>query len=190
MANQWSESDDDFIRMQQEAIRRVREMQSRARATLENAGMHIENQSDMPATPPVQGYSTPDHESENVKHEETESTENNKHEPEIRQNVYTPESEQRGNVTEKQNQREVKNERIEHETEDARHENKNSKGSFAGSGGKRGDPLSTLTHIINNPMINLSLESDQIMLMILIYLLVQDGADKWLILSLAYVLII
>lgn len=37
------ESEEDFIAMQQEAIRRVREMQQRARDTLENAGMHIES---------------------------------------------------------------------------------------------------------------------------------------------------
>lgn len=35
------ENEDDFIRMQQEAIRRVREMQERARRTLEDAGMPI-----------------------------------------------------------------------------------------------------------------------------------------------------
>lgn len=38
------ESEEDFLRMQQEAINRVRVMQARARQTLENNGMHIQNQ--------------------------------------------------------------------------------------------------------------------------------------------------
>jgi len=139
MANQRPESDDDFIRMQQEAIRRVREMQSRARATLENAGMHIENHSDMPAEP---------EEIEPFEHE----AENKPVEPKI------------------------ENERVEHK-------------SGENNGEKHNDSLGALSQLIHNPMINLKLGSDQIMLMILIYLLVNDGADKWLILSLAYVLI-
>ena len=50
MARNIPENEDDFIRMQQEAIRRVREMQERARRTLENAGMPIA----APAPPPAE----------------------------------------------------------------------------------------------------------------------------------------
>src|SRR5659263_91351 len=42
MPRQAPENEDDFLRMQQEAIRRVRDMQERARRTLENAGVTIE----------------------------------------------------------------------------------------------------------------------------------------------------
>lgn len=42
MAQNLPENEDDFIRMQQEAIRRVREMQERARRTLADAGMPIQ----------------------------------------------------------------------------------------------------------------------------------------------------
>jgi hypothetical protein len=161
MANQRPESDDDFIRMQQEAIRRVREMQSRARATLENAGMHIENHSDMPADPPVQGFSmpTPQRATENDRPVEPEEIEPFEHEAEN-----------------KPVEPKIENERVEHK-------------SGENNGEKHNDSLGALSQLIHNPMINLKLGSDQIMLMILIYLLVNDGADKWLILSLAYVLI-
>lgn len=43
MAQGYPETEADFVSMQQEAINRVRQMQERARRTLENAGLHIEN---------------------------------------------------------------------------------------------------------------------------------------------------
>lgn len=52
MARDIPENEDDFIRMQQEAIRRVREMQERARRTLENAGMPMSPPMPPPPAPP------------------------------------------------------------------------------------------------------------------------------------------
>lgn len=174
MANQRPESDDEFITMQQEAIRRVREMQSRARATLENAGMHIENHSDMPAEPPMQGYLPPisQRATENNSHNEPDEIDRGGHETEEKQIDMQAENN-------KGEQSEQKEEVDHHKTVE-----KNAKSSNE----KRNDPLASLSHIISNPMVNLSLGSDQIMLMTMIYLLLKDGADKWLILSLAYVL--
>lgn len=43
------QTEEDFLAMQQEAIQRVRQMQRRARRTLEDAGMHIEPPASEPA---------------------------------------------------------------------------------------------------------------------------------------------
>lgn len=135
MANRNTESDDDFLRMQQEAIRRVREMQSRARATLENAGMHIENNDSRPQ-PSEPVYSAPE-------------------------KNYPPVNERR--------------------------EYKKTESETAFSGEKH-VPHHSAAPLIRVPSFNLSLDSDQVLLTMLVYLLIKDGADKWLILSLAYVL--
>lgn len=136
MANKYPESEDDFIHMQQEAIRRVREMQSRARATLENAGMHIENNDPRPQ-PSAPVYSAPEthHSPLKEKHEHAEP----KVEPVVSEEKHVPH----------------------HST----------------------------APLIRVPSFNLSFDSDQVLLIMLIYLLIKDGADKWLILSLAFVLI-
>lgn len=137
MAKSYPESEDDFIRMQQEAIRRVREMQSRARATLENAGMHIENNGPL-KEPPAPAYSAPpagEMHLENAQHRE--------------------------------------------------HKKADSKPSFTE---EKHVPHHSVKPLIRVPSFNLSLDSDQVLLTLLIYLLMKDGADKWLILSLAYVL--
>lgn len=153
MARNNPESEDDFLRMQQEAIRRVREMQSRARATLEQNGVHIENNGDMPAEPPQQSYTAP------------VPTQRRYTEPPRRQ----PEPQQRRSEPE-QKQPEPR-EKLPH-TEEQFH-NSTSKSPETGK---------------KNQAFNLSLDNDQLMLLGLIYVLMKDGADKWLILSLAYVL--
>lgn len=49
-------SEEDFLRMQQEAVLRVREMQQRARRTLEDAGIPMEQP---PAEPPLPAQDSP-----------------------------------------------------------------------------------------------------------------------------------
>lgn len=49
-------------------------------------------------------------------------------------------------------------------------------------------PHHSTAPLIRVPSFNLSLDSDQVLLIALMYLLIKDEADKWLILSLAYVL--
>lgn len=138
VANKYPESEDDFVRMQQEAIRRVREMQNRARATLENAGMHIEN-SEPRQSPSPPAYSAP------AAGEAPSKTVQQRHE----------------------------------------HEKQESKSSFTE---EKHVPHHSVKPLIRVPSFNFSLDSDQVLLTLLIYLLLKDGADKWLILSLAYVL--
>lgn len=138
MSKHYPESEDDFIRMQQEAIKRVREMQNRARATLERAGMHIENSED--AFPPPQAY------------------------PGYVQNPHptAPPAEP------------VIHTESDLHTEPVMQTEKVSKPAAV--------PL-------NMGGLTLSLDHDQLLLLSMILMLLQDGADKWLLLSLAYVLL-
>jgi hypothetical protein len=163
VANRNTESEDDFIRMQQEAIRRVREMQSRARATLENAGMHIENDNDYPdaaahsapaasAGASAPGWSADDNHAtaknpvHNEAHVSTQHQTQPNQQPREREIPHIP--------------------NIPHEP----HRSEQPGG-------------------LNLQGLNISLDTDQLMLMATIYLLIKDGADKWLILSLAYILL-
>lgn len=138
MAKKLPESDDDFSRMQQDAINRVREMQKRARATLESAGMHIEPAStdlpeSTPSTPmPPAPHMNPAAEDGHEKKTETK-------------NLNTP----------------------------------TNQNNTDGNADNHKSPLSFL---------NLSLDSEQIMLIACAYLLFKDGADTWLILALVYII--
>lgn len=147
MAKRSPESDDDFMRMQQEAIRRVREMQNRARATLENAGMHIESHDD--PFPASRDY--PDYQPIPQSTLRDENPVQNQIRPNERQNASLNET-----VFEREEKVPVKTD-------------------------------------VNIPLkmdgLSLSLDHDQLLLLSIILMLMQDGADKWLLLSLAYVLI-
>lgn len=143
VARHTPESEDDFIRMQQEAIRRVREMQRRARATLENAGMHIENRDD--PFPPPQVY--PGHS------REPEAP----HMPPV-----APAPPQSADNPPAALAEQKKSEPVQ----------KPANSVPRGKGG-----------------INFSLDHDQLLLLAIILMLIQDSGDKWLLLSLAYVLI-
>ena len=150
MANINPDSEEDFLRMQQEAIRRVRDMQKRARLTLENAGMHIENTDSFPDD--AQKTAIPD-----VKEAPAEPEHTAAH-------FDAPPHE--------------KDSGFEHE----KSENPPPQGNGQDS------PLFGNFSLKQLSGFNLSLDSDQILLIFLIYLLATDGADKWLMLSLAYIM--
>lgn len=130
MADRDPKNERDFLQMQQEAIRRVREMQARARRTLEDAGMPIE-----PPSPPQH----PPEPARDARQSEPPAPE---------------EKEPAGK-----------------ETEEPPLE----------TGFKEEKAASLPFH--------LSLDSEQIMLMLLIYLLYKDHGDQYLMMALAYLLL-
>lgn len=117
--------------MQQEAIRRVRDMQARARRTLEDAGVPLE-----PPSPP-------------------------QHEPENRSSA--PEADA---------------EPLEDDTPQAAPEDAPPPEHAAPSAG----------HAKGSPF-HLSLDTEQIMLLLIIYLLYKDHGDQYLMMALAYLLL-
>ncbi|HEX3026105.1 MAG TPA: hypothetical protein VHR42_02605 [Clostridia bacterium] len=141
MAGNMPESENDFMQMQQEAIRRVRQMQERARRTLESAGMHIdetggESQDGPPAAPPIENPAVG---------------------PAPRRVPSPSPGHQRIPLP------------------------------LSGQSGKQ--PPGIPDDKISIPILNIAVDSDQMLLVLLMYLLIKDGADQWLILSLAYVLL-
>lgn len=180
MAN---ETEDDFIRMQQEAIRRVREMQSRARATLENAGMHIESggepvtaapRADSPRAeiPYVDApvYDTPQQQAP------AETPHENVQAPHVQAPHAQPQ------------RAEAQNARSTRQSDSAQAQSKKQPERPAPH--RDESPLQQIIpSFLQKSGLNINLESDQILLMLALYLLIQDGADKWLILALGYVLI-
>jgi hypothetical protein len=164
------DSEDDFLRMQQEAIRRVREMQSRARATLENAGMHIEGgepSDPLPREPaPQQDAPAP--------------------QPRAPQNAdaahKSDSSDDSSRRSAEQNRRPQQRETPQRETPEREAPQREAPRRETAPPHREGAPA------VHMPGLNIDIESDQLLLMLSLYLLVQDGADKWLILALAYVL--
>jgi hypothetical protein len=173
MARKTAESEDDFIRMQQEAIRRVRDMQQRARSTLESAGVPLEShEAARPAPPPV-NTPKPAPPPAREGHTGRPATQSVWNAPAMHPAVHAaPEP---------------------------------AAGSFSSGYSHAGFPpapprapvdheraASILSPLLGNllPSVNISLDSEQILLMILIFLLYQDDADKFLILAVAYVLLI
>ena len=166
MPRQAPENEDDFLRMQQEAIRRVRDMQERARRTLENAGVTIErplsnsaNDSDM-------------HMQDTVPLHEQNSVQRGQHEP-VHEEASAHRSEHQPRAT------------SQHEPQVSHAGVTSSSVLNAAAPHIQGGLLSSLTGIL--PSFNLSLDTEQIMLLALCYMLFQDGADKFLIMALAYV---
>ena len=191
MPRQAPENEDDFLRMQQEAIRRVRDMQERARRTLENAGVTIErplsnsaNDSDM-------------HMQDTVPLHEQNSVQREQHEP-MHEETSAHRSEHQPRATSQHDQHEPMHgetnaHRSEHQPRStSQHEPQVSHAGVTSSSVLnaaaphiQGGLLSSLTGIL--PSFNLSLDTEQIMLLALCYMLFQDGADKFLIMALAYV---
>jgi hypothetical protein len=163
VAKQNSQSEDDFLKMQQEAVRRVREMQSRARATLENAGMHIENnsESEFPSAQADNGRKTND-----VTFRASS--------PDLYFNE--PVTNIPYSVEPHTNATNLHDSHTNAPHQSQRPENINPL--------SRDEPSR-----IHMSGLNLTLDSDQLLLLLTLYLLVKDGADKWLILSLAYVML-
>lgn len=151
MAKNIPETEDDFIRMQQEAIRRVRDMQERARRTLEGDGMEIVPGSSsaqgaaeafMPIAPvpPPEPSRIPDPPRVNAPERPVSSAGQHRAE--------TP--------------------------------------------GSRSHPLPigpAAPHAARPPLFSLSLDNDQLLILALIFMLYQDGSDRFLMLALAYILL-
>lgn len=132
MADREPKNEQDFLRMQQEAIRRVRDMQARARRTLEDAGVPLE-----PPSPP-------------------------QHEPQ--EPPSAPEPDAAGP--------------FEEDARQAASEDAPPPEHAAPSAGRaKGFPF------------NLSLDTEQIMLLLIIYLLYKDHGDQYLMMALAYLLL-
>lgn len=139
------ENEDDFIRMQQEAIRRVREMQERARRTLESAGMPIAPPSPDPAeAPPPEPVAPPV--------------------------ADAPADDPPGPPF-----------------SEPRREHPNAHASAHPHSGTPGLPIPGLSELL--PALNISLDTEQILLLVLIFLLYQDGSDRYLTLALAYIML-
>jgi hypothetical protein len=152
------QTEDDFLSAQQEAIRRVREMQARARHTLESAGMHLQP----PASPRPRAQPLSEH------------TTQAEHEANSQAN-------RPPNEVPDQN----RNEPI-HETAEARRQPQKDDGLHI--------PL--ISDIVSGnflklpvELLNISLDSEQIMILILLYVLYTDKADPYLMIALAYVLL-
>jgi hypothetical protein len=143
-------------------------MQSRARATLENAGMHIENSQN--------GYQP---EKERVRQPQPETPPHTLSDNDSAGSAHTG----------------ALNAHDIHNAHDAHTGNQHANAAYTGSKRKSQDsigihaPQRDEPPAVNMPGLNIALDSDQLMLMATIYLLVKDGADKWLILSLAYIML-
>ena len=122
-------NEQDFLQMQQDAIRRVREMQARARQTLENAGVPLE-------PPPVRETEAPSRPAPPPAREPKEPP------------CAAPPPEREGPPTK-----------------------------------RPPEPSSLLSGF------HFSLDSEQILLMLLIYLLYKDHGDPYLMMALAYLLL-
>ncbi|MFT8888793.1 MAG: hypothetical protein ABF904_08245 [Ethanoligenens sp.] len=130
MADREPRNEQDFLRMQQEAIRRVRDMQARARRTLEDAGVPLEP----PAPQETQGEPTQSREAFPAFAEDTPSFSADEEPPEAAES-----------------------------------------------------PASA-NHAPETPF-HFALDSEQIMLMLIIYLLYKDHGDQYLMMALAYLLL-
>ena len=128
------ENEDDFIQMQQEAIRRVREMQARANRTLEDAGMHITDH-------PDEGTQV--------------------HEAVLDQQAAQPVHAGPPPLPAPRP---------------------------AGQADRRPPPEGR-ENAIRLPIFNISLDSDELLLLVMVFLLVREKADPWLVLALGYILI-
>lgn len=188
--NNIPESEDDFIRMQQEAIRRVREMQERARRTLEGAGMHIEPPPAAPAAPgqPAAQQQNPPAESR------------------ARGNApAAPPAPQHPSVPRPQPARAA-----EHAPRPAQGHPQAARFPLhmpvmrapqpmqpprpersAPPPAPANGPAGVLSSLFPGglPGFHLSLDSDQVLLAIVLYVLIQDHGDQWLILALGYIML-
>lgn len=166
MPRNMPDSEDDFIRMQHEAIRRVRDMQERAHRTLENAGVPIERPDN--TSPPVM---------EPVISAPPENDDNRARQSAPQPASFAPPPPQA--------QTAPPSGRV------SAHETHPPQSRPAAAIPKSNSILSGLIPALigNSPSFNLSLDSEQIMLLLLCYLMFQDGADTFLILALGFVLI-
>lgn len=196
MAKQYGfESEEDFLRMQQEAIRRVREMQSRARATLEKAGMHIENGET--------NASSEQRQAANHRQDLSSRTFSSKNtfgsadsENSLRQDASCQRYDNVSNPSKPHNSSYQGGSRTDGFHGGSHFDAPRNGGPYANDREIDSRPKTDLpaetqsgSSAVKLPGLNLSLDSDQLLLLITIYLLIKDGGDRWLILALAYILI-
>lgn len=159
------QTEDDFLDAQREAIRRVREMQTRARHTLESAGMHIE------PTPTPQPRIVPI--SEHATQIERDAFERSQpvipHIEEPAQNRHEP--------VQNHHEQVHKEKPIQSPLEDGFH-------------------IPFISDIINGgipsmpiKIFDISLDNEQIIILIVLYVLYIDKADPYLMVALGYVLL-
>lgn len=156
MARNNKDDDGDFIRMQQEAIKRVRDMQARARSTLENDGVAF---GDVPPPPPHQKPARPS------------SDQKPSHPP--MQSVWNAPMANIGPPT-------------------GSPQNDGAYQNLPGTYREAPLPPNASGHRQSVPLtqkLALALDNEQILLMLLIFMLYRDGSDKFLMLALAYILI-
>jgi hypothetical protein len=188
MARKIPENEEDFITMQQEAIRRVRDMQDRARTTLQNAGVPLErHEAPLTAEAPVNNSprpapSSPARDSHSPRHV-TEAVWNA---PVVAPHFVAPPIEIPPEVIP------VEEPRPPVQTHPAP-----SHAAAHTAPPHRAAPepdgiRNLVPPFISNliPAINISMDSEQILIIVLMFMMYQDGSDKFLLLALAYILLI
>jgi hypothetical protein len=197
------ENEDDFIRMQQEAIRRVRDMQERSRNTLESANMSLDGRE--PARPAAAVNNPP---------RSTSPPGDGRGSRPVTQSVWTAAAPR--SVTPPAVTPPVGRQTSETAARGTQHAEppppERPRAEVQRSGGfpfgllrsvpptlepphaspEPASERSLFPPLLSNllPSININFDSEQIMLMILIYVLYQDNADKFLMLALTYILFI
>ena len=188
MPRKTPENEEDYIRMQQEAIRRVRDMQDRARLTLESAGVPLGNHEDTGHTPPPASSSAP-RQNPGPAWEARQArsyTQSVWNAPvQVPREMLTPPSfENRSTISGAgpSAQEEPPDPPADDQAPPPPH--------------RRSDPQPrahpNIPSFISNllPSINLNFDSEQVLLLILIFVLYQDKADNFLILALVYILLL
>ena len=161
MAGGVPQNDEDFLVMQQEAIRRVRDMQRRARATLEGHGIPLEpggaDDFASPAAPPAPSPAPGGPRQTNAPTQRPSRAQTpNPHPP---SSPGRPAAQPAGPPG----------------------------GAASGLQGLLGLPMSGVLSKL--PLFNLSLDSEQLILLGMIYMLFRDKGDPWLMLALGYILL-
>jgi hypothetical protein len=194
------ENEDDFIRMQQEAIRRVRDMQERSRNTLESANMSLDGRE--PARPAAAVNNPPRSTSPpgdvHSSHGATQSVWTAAAPRSVTPPAGTHHTEQPPAVTPPVGRQTPGT------AARGTHADVQRSGGFPFGLSRSVPPALAPPHasqeparerslfppLLSNllPSININFDSEQIMLMILMYVLYQDKADNFLLLALAYIL--
>lgn len=205
-------SGDDFLTMQQEAIRRVREMQQRAREALENSGMYGgETQSEASfnaerTPPPVEKKPTQNRPFTSAQRPSAGYSASNNNRQNTQGSFANPlaalfnmGSPNMGGNNHSNNNRPNT---AAHEAKPG--ENKQGPGPKPQGGmnshgsvppdppppNKTGqNPPPPGPSALGIPGINLNFDSDQLVIMAMLYMLFKDGGDQWLMLALAYIML-
>jgi hypothetical protein len=187
MARKTPENEEDFIRMQQEAIRRVRDMQQRARRTLEDAGVPLERREEQTPPPPTPEPPPPQPQTPRPAQPQTPrptQPQRESHRGPVTQSVWN------APVAPMRPSQPV----IPFPPPPAASKAPPYAEPAAATRQTTGHPHGggPLAPLLGNllPSVHISLDSEQVMLIVLVFLLYQDQADHFLLLALAYILFI